>query len=207
MLAVIAKAPAPGACKTRLCPPLSPVQAARLAEASLRDTLDCVAAVPASRHVLILDGTPCHWLRAGFEVIPQRGGGLAERLACAVQDIGAPVFIIGMDTPQLTSATLASALAQLRRNDAAIGPALDGGYWGIGLSSPAPEAFSGVPMSAPQTLTVQLRRLHELGLSCARLAPLRDVDTIADALDVAQTIPQSRFALELAAMHPLARAA
>ena len=55
---VIAKAPQPGRSKTRLSPPLTLEAAAALAEASLRDTLSCVARVRAIRRVVALDGEP-----------------------------------------------------------------------------------------------------------------------------------------------------
>src|SRR4029453_10639579 len=85
-LIVIAKAPVPGRVKTRLCPPCTPAQAAALAEASLRDTLAAAARCGASRRVVALDGAPGSWLPDGFEVIPQRGSGLAERLSAAFAD-------------------------------------------------------------------------------------------------------------------------
>ena len=89
-LIVIAKEPVPGRAKTRLCPPCTPDEAAALAEAALRDTFTAVAAAPAPRRVVVLDGRPGPWLPEGFEVIPQRAGGLAERLAGAFDDVGAP---------------------------------------------------------------------------------------------------------------------
>src|SRR5919204_2861516 len=97
-LIVIAKAPLPGRSKTRLSPPLTLEAAARLAEAALRDTLACVAGVAAARRVVALDGEPGDWLPAGFEVVPQRGNGLDERLAAAFEEVGEPAVLIGMDT-------------------------------------------------------------------------------------------------------------
>ena len=55
-LVVIAKAPAPGRSKTRLCPPCTADEAAQLAAAALEDTLAAVGATPARRYVLALDG-------------------------------------------------------------------------------------------------------------------------------------------------------
>src|SRR5207247_5511290 len=68
-LIVLAKAPRPGRVKTRLCPPCTPAEAAALAEAALRDTLAAVAATPAERRVLALDGPVPSRLARGFEVI------------------------------------------------------------------------------------------------------------------------------------------
>ncbi|MEO5678521.1 MAG: glycosyltransferase, partial [Acidimicrobiales bacterium] len=75
MALVLAKEPVAGRVKTRLCPPLTPAEAAAVAEAALADTLAAVARCGADRLVVALDGAPGPWLPAGFEVIPQRGGG------------------------------------------------------------------------------------------------------------------------------------
>jgi rSAM/selenodomain-associated transferase 1 len=199
-LLVIAKAPVPGRVKTRLTPPCTPLQAAGLAAAALRDTLAAaLRARRATRRVLVLDGEPGPWLPAGFAVVPQRGDGLAARLAAAFADAGGPAFLVGMDTPQLTPALLDAGLAALDRADAAFGAALDGGYWGIGLRRPDPAVFRDVPMSDPRTAAVQRLRLAELELRTEVLPPLCDVDTIADARAVAAAAPESRFARELAA--------
>lgn len=205
-LAVIAKSPAPGRSKTRLCPPLSPTQAASLAEAALSDTLSAVAATPAARKVLVLDGSPGPWLPAGFELLPQREGGLDRRLAGAFADLGGPALIVGMDTPQLTRSILREALAALEHSSAVLGPAEDGGYWAIGLRQADPRALVGVPMSTGHTLAAQRARLRGLGLEPSELQRLRDVDTFADATAVAEGAPRTRFARRLATF-PLARAA
>lgn len=209
-LAVIAKAPVAGRVKTRLCPPCTPDQAAALARAALQDTLAAVAATPTHRRVLVLEGEPGDWLPEGFEVIPQRGDGLAERLADAFATIGEPTLLVAMDTPQVTARMLIEATALLRMEgvDAVQGDADDGGYWAIGLQRPDPAAFAGVPMSVDHTGAAQRARLAELGLAVADLRPLRDVDTIDDAVAVAAQAPAGRFAAALRAMDdPAARAA
>jgi uncharacterized protein len=199
-LVVIAKAPRPGHSKTRLCPPCTPRQAASLARAALADTLDAVRATPVSRHVIVLDGDPGDWLPGGFEVLPQRGGGLDERLANAFEDVAGPALLIGMDTPQVTPRDLRDTLALLAEPaiDAVLGPAPDGGYWAIGLREPDPDVFLGVPMSSARTCRVQRSRLSQLGLRVGELPALRDVDRIADAHAVAKLAPTGRFARALA---------
>ena len=194
-LAVIAKAPVAGRVKTRLCPPCTPAEAAALAEAALRDTLAAMArAGRGIRRAIVLDGAPGPWA-GDAEVIAQRGAGLDERLAHAFTDLGpAPALIVGMDTPQLTGALLAETLAALDHHDAVLGPATDGGYWGIGLRHPDPRALLGVPMSAGHTLAAQRLRLSALGLHVAETTTLVDVDTIGDAAVVAAQAPDTRFA-------------
>jgi uncharacterized protein len=197
-LIVIAKAPRAGHSKTRLCPPCTPRQAAALARAALADTLEAARATPAARHVLVLDGEPGDWLPAGFEVVPQRGRGLDERLAHAFADVGGPALLIGMDTPQVTPGDLRDGLQRLAGADAVLGPAPDGGYWAIGLREPDPRAFLGVPMSTARTCRAQRARLAALGLRVRELPALRDVDLIADAHAVAALAPSGRFARALA---------
>jgi len=196
-LLVIAKDPQPGRAKTRLCPPCTPDQAAQLAAAALNDTLDVVARAPAARCVLVLDGNPSRWRRPGLEIVPQRAGGLADRLAGAFADVGGPALLVGMDTPQLTVGLLLDGLGALGDHDAVLGPAVDGGYWSVGLREPHPEAFAGVPMSTDETRAHQRRRFDALGLRTYYQPELRDVDTIDDAHAVASLAPGSRFAAML----------
>jgi rSAM/selenodomain-associated transferase 1 len=200
-LLVIAKEPTAGRVKTRLCPPCTPDQAASLAAAALLDTLKVVSRTPAARRVLVFDGDPGRWRPRGFELIAQRGGGLGERLAAAFEDVGGPALLVGMDTPQLSTALLLDGLAALTRPDvdAVLGPALDGGYWSIGLKGTEPYGvFKGVPMSEPSTCVAQRERLASLGLKVYEQRPLRDIDTFDDAVAVAAEAPATRFAASVA---------
>lgn len=197
---VIAKEPVSGLSKTRLCPPCDPEQAAALARASLEDTLEVVATVPAARRVLALDGEAGPWLPQGFEVIPQRGDGLDERLAAAFEDTGCPALLVGMDTPQLSKASLTSALSALMSPGigAVLGPAEDGGFWAIGLRAGDRGLLEGIPMSVAETGARQRERLEKYGLQVHMLERMRDVDLFPDALAAAAEAPHSRFAATLA---------
>ncbi|MFJ8310407.1 MULTISPECIES: DUF2064 domain-containing protein [unclassified Streptomyces] len=196
-LLVLAKAPVPGRVKTRLTPPYTPEEAARIAEASLADTLDAVLATPVRRRVLVLDGEPGPWLPEGIEVLPQCAGGLDERIAAAFAACTGPALLIGMDTPQVSPALLAPALVAHGPDDAWFGPAEDGGFWALGLTEPDPSLLRGVPMSVPETGRVQRQRLYDAGLAVRELALLRDVDTARDARLVAAEAPHGRFARSL----------
>jgi uncharacterized protein len=204
---VIAKMPVPGQVKTRLTPPFSPQEAALLARAALTDTLEVVAATPVARRVLALAAAEPEsvpgWVPDGFEVIPQRGGGLDERLAAAFTDAyagGMPMVLIGMDTPQVTPDLLADAATPLVSGeaDAVLGPAADGGFWLLGLRAPNWSLLHGVPMSRSDTGQEQLARLRSAGLRVALMPELTDVDYAQDAMRVAADIPRSRFATVLA---------
>lgn len=198
-LLVIAKEPVPGRVKTRLTPPYSPREAADLAEAALTDTLNAALDMPVERRVLVLEGAAGGWLPPGFEVVPQSGGGLDERLAAAFGRCEGPTLLIGMDTPQVSAELLAPALAPdaWRSCSAWFGPAADGGFWALGLAAPDPALLRGVPMSLPETGRLQRRRLTGAGLAVRDLPVLRDVDTAHDAELVAAEAPDSRFAAAL----------
>lgn len=205
-LVVIAKTPRPGRVKTRLCPPYTPEQAAELAAAALRDTLAAVLATPAARRVLALDGERLDWLPPGFDVVPQRGVGLDERLAAAFDDAAAgvalPTLLIGMDTPQVSPALLGAAGARLTASagTAVLGAASDGGWWALGLPRPDARLLLGVPMSSARTGAAQRRRLVAAGLTVVELPELTDVDTAAAAREVAAAAPGTAFAATLAAL-------
>lgn len=204
---VIAKAPVPGRVKTRLSPPCSPEEAARLAAAALADTLAAVRATPVRRRVIAFDGDPRLVALHGFDVVPQRGADLGERLAHAFADAshgpgsGLPALLVGMDTPQLTPDLLTHALDALSGADAALGFAPDGGWWALALRDPAHAAvLADVPMSVAATGARTEQALTRRGIRIALLSELPDVDTFDDARVVALQAPDSRFARELAAV-------
>ncbi|MCW3819928.1 DUF2064 domain-containing protein [Micromonospora sp. DR5-3] len=214
VLLVMAKAPVAGAVKTRLCPPATLGQAARIAAAALRDTLDAVRAVPGVTPVLAVrgrladgaDGAGLTTALAGWAVLPQRGGDLADRLANAHADVavawpGRPVLQIGMDTPQLVPGLLLAAVRRLDLADAVLGGAVDGGWWALGLRDPRQgAALRAVPMSTPETGRRTWSALDRRGLRTLPLPVLRDVDVWSDALAVAAEAPETRFAREVAAL-------
>lgn len=200
-LLIMAKSPVPGQVKTRLCPPLSPEEAAEVAAAALLDTVEAALATPGAVPVVALAGIvrreDVRDALAECVVIPQRGSTFAERLVHAHADVarfGLPVLQIGMDTPQVTPALLASAA---EFDEAALGFALDGGWWALGLRDPTrAEVLLDVPMSRADTGVRTLTAL--LGLNVRILPVLSDVDTIVDARAVAAQAPHGRFAAAVA---------
>ncbi|MBL8775233.1 MAG: DUF2064 domain-containing protein [Acidimicrobiales bacterium] len=191
---VMAKAPQAGRSKTRLCPPCRPEQASALAEAALRDTLDAVLATPGVRRVVALDGSVGSWLPRGFEVVGQEGDGLDERLARAVERVGGPVAVIGMDTPQVTPEAITVILGGIGPGRAVLAPAADGGWWALGLHRADGAVFRDVPMSRDDTGARQTEQLRRCGLDVRRGAELIDIDHWPDALAVAAAAPRTRTA-------------
>lgn len=199
-LICIAKEPQPGRVKTRLSPALPAETASALAAAALADTLDVLADTPALARTLAFDGDADAWRRPEFDLVPQRGTGLDERLAAAFADAWsrrpAPLLLVGMDTPQITVDLISKASRSLQSEgvDAVLGQASDGGWWALGLRRPDPSLLIGLPTSTARTGTEQRRRLRAAGLRVVDLPVLRDVDTIADVGAVADEAPGTRFA-------------
>ncbi|HEY2204349.1 MAG TPA: DUF2064 domain-containing protein [Pseudonocardia sp.] len=228
-LLVLAKAPAAGRAKTRLCPPATPSGAARVAAAALLDTLDTVRAVteggtaaagPAVTGLVAWTGELAEAEYAaeldralrGIARFAQREGTLGRRIAAAHAEVatrlpGSAVLQIGMDTPQLTAGHLADGLSLLTAAggpDAVLGPAVDGGWWALGLRAPrAAAVIESVPTSRADTGERTLHALRAAGLTVALLDELRDVDTADDARAVAAAGAGRRFTSEVAeVLHP-----
>jgi len=204
---VLAKAPVAGRVKTRLGADVGLAYAAELAAAALLDTLTaCTEAFGAGDCWLALDGDLADGVRAeeltnavcGWTVLPQRGDDFCERLVNAHLDASradGAVVQIGMDAPQVTAADLTAVADALSGHEAVLGPALDGGWWVLGLREPAAAvALRGVPMSTPTTGIDTLAALEAAGLDVGEAAGLTDVDTVADAAEVVVLAPHSNFA-------------
>ncbi|OJZ76273.1 glycosyltransferase involved in cell wall biogenesis [Mycobacterium paraffinicum] len=205
-LLVVAKAPEPGRAKTRLAATVGDLVAAEIAAAALLDTLDAVAAAPVTNRVVALTGdldaaagaAEIRQRLQAFTVIPQRGVDFADRLANAHADAadGYPVVQIGMDTPQVTADMLTDCAGRLREAAAVLGPAVDGGWWVLGLRSPAAaDCLRTVPMSQPDTGLLTYRALHDMGIEPYAAPLLADFDFADDVAAVrAACGPSSRFA-------------
>ncbi|GAA4008238.1 DUF2064 domain-containing protein [Allokutzneria multivorans] len=208
---IVAKAPVPGLAKTRLCPPATPEQAAEIAAAALLDTVDAVLRTPNTTPYVTFTGDlrkarrskEIAELLALCEVFEQRGASFSDRLANAHAEIarrapGQPVVQIGMDTPQVTPSLLADCFPEW---DATIGRAHDGGWWALGLRDPNhAEVLRAVPMSQYDTGVLTMKALWDKGLDVASLPVLSDVDTMSDALAVADATPHGRFAQAVGAL-------
>lgn len=139
----MARQPVPGRCKTRLEPLLGPEGCASLQTELVRHTLRCCP--PGRTTVAVSDGDLDGLVPPGMATLRQRGAHLGERLAHAVEEVGAPVAVIGTDLPSLRAADLDAAAAALDGHDVVFGPADDGGWWVCALREPAPEVFAIEP--------------------------------------------------------------
>jgi rSAM/selenodomain-associated transferase 1 len=188
-LLVVAKQPAAGQTKTRLCPPLAAEVAAALYESFLRDTLDVMRQVPGvERSIVYLPSDAAgyfHALAPDMALTPQRGADLGERLDHLLSDALAggatQAVVMDSDSPTLPAAYVAEAFAQLDGSaDVVLGPCDDGGYYLIGLKRPQPRLLREVQMSTPFVVRDTLALANSLGLKVALLPSWYDVDTAAE---------------------------
>lgn len=188
---VMAKAPLPGTVKTRLHPVLGPHRCARLQAALVRHTTELtvehgfdtyLAFTPAGQHATMRSLVP-----AGVHLHAQRGNHLGQRLAAAVTDVLArrpgPLVVLGTDAPTLTADLLTDAFTELAAGaDVVLGPALDGGYYLIGMNQPDTGLFDLDPdlWGGGSVLRATLALAARNAMRAALLTPLRDLDTPQD---------------------------
>ena len=194
-LLVFAKQPEPGSVKTRMCPPLSFEEAARLYAAMLEDILEATASFASALNlqaVLCLDspkgekGLPFP-TPDSFVVEAQKGRGLAARMESAVEAAfqrGARrVLVRGTDTPTLSQEHLEQALEALEDHEVVFSPDRDGGYGVVGFSSFRPGLLD-LPMSTETVFVETQARAQAWGFRTACVVPCFDLDGWSDLSDL-----------------------
>ncbi|KAJ9522591.1 hypothetical protein QJQ45_019661 [Haematococcus lacustris] len=102
------------------------------------------------------------------------------------------VIIVGSDVPGLSVAVLEAAVRALDEHEVVLGPAVDGGYYLLGLTRVVPQLFQDIAWSTDTVLDATVKAVRSVGL---RLAPLhslpvlRDVDHLADLRDWVAGLP------------------
>ena len=206
-LLVFAKAPVPGAVKTRLQPTLSATEAAKLQAFFIEHTLSEISSLedidtdlccfPDETHPVFQQCAQQYDIR----LKKQEGNDLGERMANALQAALAEyqqVVVIGTDCPELTADYLYEALSRLKQGSAAVlGPAADGGYVLLGLQMFSPSLFANINWGTDQVLFQTRTKLSELGWKWDELHLLRDVDTPEDLLEFPTLMRDAGLSLKL----------
>lgn len=188
-VAVLARAAEPGSAKTRLIPMLGPAGAAALQSQLTQRALRRAAGACASV-VLWIDGEadePVRQLanRLGVEMRRQPKGDLGSRMLAALSSAAEHGFtgiVIGTDCPAQSSADLCMAAVWLADHDVVLQPAHDGGYVLIGMRQPQRELFDGIAWGTNAVLSTTRARIAGLGLRCAELPALPDLDRPDDVV-------------------------
>ena len=194
-LIVMARWPAPGRCKRRLAQELG---AARAAQIQARLTVHTLAAAREARQgyglelVLAVEGlgglAASRWgkaLGADRTVLQGRGAlglRMQRQFQRAAREGASKVVLIGSDLPELEASDLSAAFTSLGHCQGVLGPALDGGYWLIGLRRPEPELLAGIAWGGAQVLEQTLAAMARRGLEPELLTRRGDLDWARDLL-------------------------
>lgn len=185
-IAILAKAPVPGFCKTRLIPTLGADGAARLQGLLIERAVQAALAADIGRVTLWCAPDVDHPAfqalapNQGLHLARQPEGDLGARMHAAVVAAQGPCLVIGTDCPGLDQGVLRQAAYVIREGDDVMIPALDGGYVLIGLRHPLPALFDSMAWSTDLVAAETRRRAAALDLKLAEMLPLGDVDTPHD---------------------------
>jgi rSAM/selenodomain-associated transferase 2/rSAM/selenodomain-associated transferase 1 len=190
-LIVFTRYPEPGKTKTRLIPALGPEGAAHLQRQMTEHTLQQVQSL-AAQHFMSVDirftggslSLMQAWLGKQWRLRPQGEGDLGQRLErafCVAFAEGATqVIAIGIDCPGVNTSRLAEAFTALNTHDVVLGPAMDGGYYLIGMRQLVSDLFQGIAWSTDVVFQQTADLVDQLNLSMVALEPLADVDYPSD---------------------------
>lgn len=202
-LVVFTRYPKPGKTKTRLIDALGKWGAAELHRHLVSHTVQQANQLVTQRSVSVVvcfaDGNVSlmqQWLGTELSYCSQIEGDLGKRLEWAFHEAFADgmrrVAVIGSDSPELTTDILHFAFDELLHKDLVIGPALDGGYYLIGLRCPLPQIFENIPWGTGDVLERTTAAAKKLGVTPVQLPTLRDVDRPEDLSLCDQWIPATR---------------
>lgn len=189
-LVIFTRYPQPGTTKTRLIPALGPEGAADLQRQMTEHTLGQVAAWQTQfPHDLTVEiwfsggdrSQMADWLGAQWAYYPQGEGDLGDRLQRAGnQDPHRALLVIGIDCPGIDVLCLEQAWRSLHHSEVVLGPAMDGGYYLLGMRRWQPALVQDISWSTDQVLAQTMAIAQEQGLTLATLRPLSDVDEPQD---------------------------
>ena len=197
LLIVFIKNPVLGKVKTRLASSIGEVEALTVYNKLLDHTLNISKPLSVDKVVYYSEFIPGDdvWRTSGFNQELQHGDDLGERMMNAFikafQQRYERVAIIGSDCCDLTKNILADAFDELNKRDVVVGPALDGGYYLLGMRSLHRELFLNKTWSSDKVLNDTLENIRELALSFSLLPLLRDIDTEQDLKGSSLVVQQS----------------
>jgi rSAM/selenodomain-associated transferase 1 len=203
ILGIFAKQPLPGMVKTRLCPPLTPEQAADLYRVCLLETVTRMRSLAGCELAICYSGDE-DWFAAtfsGVKLVPQCGGDLGERMARCLSDWLAAGYqaaaLIGSDAPDLPLERIEQAFSALVSADLVHGPAVDGGFYLVGEATHHAQLFQEIPWSTGKVLEQTLAKATQLKLRSVLLEPWDDLDDLPALLRLVARTPDSPTAIHI----------
>jgi rSAM/selenodomain-associated transferase 1 len=196
VLVIMAKAPRPGAVKTRLAASLSPAAVTGFYCCLLKDTLALARSLSDVEVALMCPETDVNELEqlAGGDasVVAQKGEGLAAGLTSVfahfAENHQRRIIAFNSDSPHLPRPVLEDAFETLTRHDVVVGPTHDGGYYLVGAKASYPTLFAGDGMGTSSALQRLLARSRALELSVGFAPPFYDIDVADDLTRLAEEL-------------------
>ena len=188
VLVIMAKAPRPGAVKTRLAPSLSASAAMEFYGCLLEDTLALARSLSDVEVAIICPDPDVSALRrlagSATRVVAQTGEGLAAGLTSVFAHFtgegGKRAIAFNSDSPHLPRSVLEDAFETLAAHDIVVGPTHDGGYYLVGATASYPALFASDGMGTSSALEILMSRARSLELSVGLVDPFYDIDVADD---------------------------
>jgi uncharacterized protein len=201
-IAVMAKASIAGTTKTRLIPPLTPDEAALLNTQFLRDCADNILTAANSANIsgwmAYAPAGSEHFFRSHLpanigliEMVAPTLGECLHKTVTALFGAGhGAVCLLNSDSPTLPPAYLVTAATVLAApgERVVIGPAVDGGYYLIGMKRLHSRLFENIAWSTDQVLSQTMVRAEEVGLEVVCLPTWYDVDNAESLRTLAREV-------------------
>jgi rSAM/selenodomain-associated transferase 1 len=215
-LVIMAKAPRPGAVKTRLTPGLSPKAVITFYRCLLDDTLELARSLGDVQVAIMCPESDVNELArlanseasdSEVRVVAQKGEGLAAGLTSVfahftpdhqtrdhrtrdrqTDDNQQHAIAFNSDSPHLPRSVLEDAFETLAAHDLVVGPTHDGGYYLVGAKASHPTLFAGDGMGTSSALERLLSRARTLELSVGFADPFYDIDVADDLTRLAEEL-------------------
>lgn len=199
VLVIMAKAPRPGAVKTRLAPSLSSAAVTGFYRCLLDDTLALAQSLGDVEVAIMCPDSDVNELAklAGSQadIVAQKGDGLAAGLTSVFAhfagDLQRRTIAFNSDSPHLPRRVLEDAFATLAAHDVVVGPTHDGGYYLVGAKTSYPTLFANDGMGTSSALERLLSRTQDLGLSVGFADEFYDIDVADDLSRLLEELRQA----------------
>ncbi|MGM0477835.1 MAG: TIGR04282 family arsenosugar biosynthesis glycosyltransferase [Bacteroidota bacterium] len=181
-LLIFTKNPEPGKCKTRLAATIGNEAALNVYLQLLDHTVRFTERVNADRCVYYSNTIhkDDRWSDAYFDKKQQIKGDLGQKMVAAFKDSFDQgykrVVIIGSDCAEINEEDIHAAFTALATNDVVIGPALDGGYYLLGMRQFIPALFQDKSWSTPHLINETIATIKKHALSFSLLQEKSDID-------------------------------
>ena len=202
LLGFFAKFPEPGRVKTRLARDIGPDAAADVCRRIAEYVLKRTSPDDSVYHRIIFYAPDAmrqqfsEWMQ-GEVLLAQTGGDVGERMDNALKELfnmGAErAIVVGSDIPGLHKGVIEQAFHGLDSCDVVIGPAMDGGYYLIGMKSPHPEIFRTITWGTDKVFEETVTITEKMGLSYGVVATLFDVDDLDDFMRAEELLKNTEY--------------